>query len=321
MNRKAPVPLILDTDIGTNVDDSLALAYLLRHPRCELIGITTVSGDVAKRAACAEVVCREAARDDVPIHCGAPGPLLIGPGQGAVPLYPPVAHRPHRADRPVGTAVEFMRSIIRRRPGEITLLTVGPLTNVALLFALDPELPSLLRSIVSMAGVYYPHERLVETNVLVDPVAAAMVFRATAQPAAAGHTLLGLNVTTRCTLPADEFRARHRAVVPPAPAVMEMAEAFFRKRRHAAFNDPLAAAVAFEPDLCTYEHGVVTMAVDRPGEEAARTFFAADRASPERSSRQHVAKGVKVDRFFQHYFDIVCGALAAEDFRPPASGL
>lgn len=321
MNRKGPVPLILDTDIGANVDDSLALAYLLRHPRCELLGITTVSGDVAKRAACAEILCREAGREEVPIHCGAPGPLLIGPGQTAVPLYPSVANRPHRADRPVGTAVEFMRSTIRARPGEITLLTIGPLTNVALLFALDPGLPSLLKSIVTMAGVYYPHERLVETNVLVDPVAAAMVFRATAQPAAAPHTLLGLNVTTCCTLPADELRSRHRAVVPPAPAVMEMAETFFRKRRHAAFNDPLAAAIVFEPDLCTYEYGTVTMAVDRPGEDAARTFFAADRAAGDRSSRQRVAKGVRVDRFFQDYFDTVCGTLPAEGFRPSASGL
>ena len=305
------MPLLLDTDIGTNIDDSLALAYLLRHPRCDLLGVTTVSGDVAKRAACAEVLCREAGRDDVPIHCGAPGPLLLGPGQSAVPLYPAVAHRPHRLDRPIGPAPDFMRRLIRQCPGAITLLTVGPLTNVAILFALDPEVPSLLKSIVSMAGVYYPHERQVETNVLVDPVAAAMVFRATAQGGAAPHRLVGLTVTSRCAQPAADFRARHRGAVPPAPALLEMAEAYFRRRRHATFHDPLAAAVVFEPDVCTYETGVVRMALDRPGEEAARTYFAADRAaSSGRASNHRVARGVKVERFFDEYFNIVCGIMS-----------
>ena len=304
------IPVLLDTDIGTNVDDSLALAYLLRHPRCELVGVTTVSGDVARRAACAEVLCLEAGRDDVPVLCGASGPLMIGTGQSAVPLYPAVAHRPHRPDRPVGTAVEFMRQLIRERADEITLLTTGPLTNVALLFAIDPELPALLKSIVSMAGVHYPHERDVETNVLVDPVAAAMVLRATAQPASAPHALLGLTVTSRCTMPADEFRARQRGAVPPAPALAEMAEAYFRKRRHATFNDPLAAAAVFDPDVCTWESGSVTMQLDRPGEEAARTYFAADRvAAPGRASNHRVARGVKVDRFFDDYFNILCGTL------------
>jgi purine nucleosidase len=225
------IPLLLDTDVGSNIDDALALAYLLRQPRCDLLGVTTVSGDVARRAACAEVLCREAGRDEVPVHCGSPGPLLIGPGQSAVPLYPAVASRAHRLDRPIGAAVEFMRTTIRARPGEITLLTIGPLTNVALLFALDPEVPSLLKSIVSMAGVYAPHERPIETNVVVDPVAAAMVLGATAKPGAAPHTLIGLNVTTRCTQTADQFRVRHRAAVPPGPAVLEMAEAHFRRRR------------------------------------------------------------------------------------------
>jgi purine nucleosidase len=308
-----PFPLLLDTDIGTNIDDSLALAYLLRQPRCDLLGVTTVSGDVAKRAACTEVLCREMGRDDIPIHCGAPGPLLIGTGQSVVPLFPSIDHRPHRPDRPPGTAIEFMRRLIRERPGQVTLLTLGPLTNIALLFSLDPEIPSLLASIVTMAGVYFPHERHVETNVLIDPLAAAIVFQATARPTSAPHTLVGLNVTTRCAQQADDFRVRHRGAVPPAPAVLEMAEAHFRRRRQVTFNDPLATAVVFAPDLCTYESGFVTMTPDRPGEEAARTFFApdrtADRTPPERISSHRVAKGVKVDRFFNEYFNTLCGTL------------
>jgi purine nucleosidase len=51
------VPVILDTDIGSDIDDAVALSYLLRQPRCELVGITTVTGDVAQRAGCADVIC------------------------------------------------------------------------------------------------------------------------------------------------------------------------------------------------------------------------------------------------------------------------
>ena len=315
------IPVLLDTDIGSNIDDALALAYLLRQPRCELLGVTTVSGDVVKRAACAEVLCREAGRDDIAIHCGAPGPLLTGTGQTAVPLYPAIARHLHRTDRAVGTAPEFMRKLIRRLPGEVTLLTIGPLTNVALLFALDPEVPSLLKAIVSMAGVYYAHEKRVETNVLIDPVATAMVFRATARAGSAPHTLVGLSVTTPCNLPADQFRTRHRAAVPPAPVLAEMAEPFLARRRHVTFNDPLAAAVVFAPDLCTYEGGVVTMKVDQPGEDAARTYFAADRTAPDRPAPHRVARGVKLDRFFDEYFSAFCGTLTAGDLPPGGPSL
>lgn len=306
------VPVIFDTDIGTHLDDALALAYLLRQPLCDLLGVTVVSGEVAKRAACAEAFCREAGRDEVPVYCGAPGPLLMGRGQAAVPLYPANAPRPHRADRPPGSAIEFMRASIRERPGEITLLTTGPFTNIALLFALDPQVPSLLKAIVSMAGVYFPHERPVETNVVIDPLAAAMVFAATARPPSAPHTLIGLNVTTRCTQSAEDFRRRHRAAIPRAPAMLDMAEMSFRRRRQVTYNDPLAAAAVFSPELCTYESGTVTMRIDRAGEESARTYFSPDRhavvegASHQRST-QRVARGARVDRFFDEYFEVVCG--------------
>jgi inosine-uridine nucleoside N-ribohydrolase len=153
-----------------------------------------------------------------------------------------------------------------------------------------------------------------------------LVYAAPARPGAAPHTLVGLNVTTRCTMTAADFRVRHRAAVPPAPALLEMAEAFFRHRRHVTFNDPLAAAVALSPELCSYEAGVVTMNLNAGGEAAARSFFAPDRAAAERSrtdvsSGHRVAKGVRVDRFFTEYFDALCGTLPPGGFAPVARGL
>src|ERR1041385_5145304 len=124
-----PIKLLLDTDIGSDIDDAVCLAYLLRQPRCELLGITTVTGHAGQRAALAEVVCRAAGRAEVPVHAGSPGPLLIGPGQPVVHHYEAIAQRPHRKDYSPHTAVEFLRQTIRKRPHEITLLGIGPLTN------------------------------------------------------------------------------------------------------------------------------------------------------------------------------------------------
>src|SRR5881397_3451936 len=148
------VLLLLDTDIGSDIDDAVCLAYLLRQPRCELLGVTTVTGEVAERAALCEVICRAAGREEIPIHAGASSVLLLGPGQPRVPQYEAIRERPHRRDYEPGAAVEFLRRTIRRRPGEITLLAIGPFTNVALLFATDPEIPSLLKELVIMGGVY-----------------------------------------------------------------------------------------------------------------------------------------------------------------------
>jgi len=135
------VSIILDTDIGSDIDDAVALAYLLRQPRCDLVGITTVTGDVARRAACAEVICREMGRGDIPIHLGAADVLVYGPGQPNVPQYDGIKHRRSSDGSPKKYCGGFLRQTIRARPGEITLLTIGPLTNIALLFAVDPEIP------------------------------------------------------------------------------------------------------------------------------------------------------------------------------------
>lgn len=298
MNER--IPVLFDTDIGSDIDDAVCLSYLLRQPRCELVGVTTVSGNVEQRAALAAAVCHAAGRDDVPIHAGAPGPLLNGPGQPNVPQYEAIAHRPHRADFAPNTALEFMRRAIRERPGEITLLAVGPLTNVALLFAVDPEIPSLLRELVLMCGVFTagnghgPGAR--EWNAFCDPVATAITYRA--RPPR--FTSIGLEVTTRCRLDADECRRRFAAAGGPLSLVAEMAEVWFRGRPAITFHDPLAGAVLFAPELCRYAEGLVT--VETHSEPlAGMTVW-----NPRADEQPHrIAVEVDPQRFFAHYFEVV----------------
>jgi purine nucleosidase len=294
------VPLLFDTDIGSDIDDAVCLAYLLRQKRCVLLGVTTVTGNTAQRAALADVVCRAAGRNNVPIHAGAPGPLLIGPGQPNVPPYVAIANRPHNADYPPNTAIEFMRRTIRAHPKEITLLAVGPLTNVGLLFATDPEIPSLLKELVLMCGVFTagnghgPAAR--EWNALVDPIATAIVFRA--RPPR--FTSIGLEVTTRCQLHADECRRRFKEAGGPLEIVADMAEVWFRGRQEITFHDPLAGAIIFEPQICDYAEGEVTVETTSLPLAGLTAFNARSEKKPHR-----IATKVDSAQFFKHYFEVV----------------
>jgi inosine-uridine nucleoside N-ribohydrolase len=275
------IAVLLDTDIGSDIDDALALAYLLRQPKCELLGITVVSGDVEKRAAIAEVVCNEFGRPHMPIHLGASAPLGNGPGQPNVPHYDAIKHLPHRPIHQKD-AVDYLRSTIRSRPHEIVLLSIGPLTNLAILFALDPEIPHLLRGTVSMAGSFFRNDDG-EWNCTCDPEAATAVFRRSAN-----HTLVGLDVTLRCTMSPEEVREKFQN--PPLDVLLAMAEKWFQGANKITFHDPLAAALIFEPALCTLQSA--TIGVDSHG----RTRV----THPE--GPHSVANGVNVDAFFTEYF-------------------
>jgi inosine-uridine nucleoside N-ribohydrolase len=294
------IPVILDTDIGSDIDDAVCLAYLLKQPRCELLGVTTVTGDVVQRAALCEVVCRDGGREEVPIHAGTPSVLLTGPGQPRVPQYEAIQQRAHRKDYPPGAAVEFLRRAIRERPGEVTLLAIGPFTNVALLFATDPEIPSLLRQLVVMGGVFTgaaghgPAAR--EWNALCDPFATAIMFRA--RPPRV--TAVGLDVTQKCRLSAGECRHRFTAAGGPLTVVAEMAEVWFRGSEAMTFHDPLAAAVIFEPDLCDYLEGHVQVVLHEEPLAGLTRFTPTKEEPPHR-----IASAVRPDSFFEHYFATV----------------
>ena len=296
------LPVLFDTDIGSDIDDAVALAYLLKQPRCILLGITTATGDTGQRAALAETICRAGGRANIPIHAGSTGPLLHGPGQPQVPQYAAIAARPHRKDWPKNAAVDFLRQTIRAHPGEITLLAVGPMTNVGALFAADPEIPSLLKRLVLMCGVFTgraghgPGSK--EWNALVDPVATALTFKG----ATPGKFLsVGLEVTTKCVLPAEECRQRFAKAGGGLSIVAEMAEVWFKHSPRITFHDPLAAALLFAPEVCQYQAGQATVHVE-DGPLGGMTRWRADEKGP-----HSIAVDVDPDAFFAHYFATVGG--------------
>jgi inosine-uridine nucleoside N-ribohydrolase len=295
--------ILLDTDIDImgDIDDAMCLAYLLAQPACELLGITTVSWDTARRAMVASALCNAAGRR-VPIYPGAATPLLAPlPSFEGAPSFDDAEQGvldrwEHDREFPRGQAVEFMRQAIRAHPGEVVLLAVGPLTNVALLFAVDPDIPRLLKGLVMMAGTFtgrLPEAGPREWNARLDPHASAMVYRA----AVATHRSVGLDVTFNLKLGATEIRRR----LGGRPSLLrDMLAAWFKKSGSVTFHDPLAAATIFDERICRFERGTVDveLASERLG---GTTYWRRDDAG----GQHEVAIEVNGERFFEHYFALV----------------
>lgn len=289
--------ILLDTDLGSDIDDAVCLAYLLCQPDCELLGITTVSGEPVKRAQIGYAICQAANRTDIPIYPGAPNPLIIPPRQVLAPHASALKIKEF-PDFPAGEYLNFMRRTIREHPGEITLLAIGPMTNVALLFAMDPELPSLLKSLVLMCGRFYDRPLpapVAEWNALLDPHAAAMVY--SAKPPL--HISYGLDVTMQVTMPSEEVRERFSG--PILETVLSFAEVWFSHTGHITFHDPLAAVGIFEPDICEYDNGLVE--IELKSDKLGGTTLFDTKSEP----HHQVARSVDAARFFDHYFGLTTG--------------
>jgi purine nucleosidase len=288
--------LILDVDTG--IDDSLALLYAAASFDAELIAATCVSGniDAAQVAINTRAVLELAGRTDIEVAIGRETPLLRalettpethGPqGLGHAELPPP--------SRPISTrhGVDLILEEARRRPGEITLVTLGPLTNLALAVLREPALPRLLRGYTLMGGAFGVSGNTTPTtewNIHCDPEAARIVFRAWGEACATDPTIprpvaLGLDVTEQARiLPDDIVRLARRAGSTPDdsialargedpmlatrsvasnPVVRYVADALrFYMEFHAAYDgfygafihDPLAVAAALDRSLITTE--------------------------------------------------------------------
>lgn len=293
--------LILDTDIGSDIDDAVCLAYLLAHPDCDLLGITTVSGEPEQRAMMASAQCVAAGRS-VPIFPGVAAPLLVEPRQPKAPQSQMLGRWQHERTFAQGQAVEFLRSTIRANPEEVTLFAIGPLTNIALLFKTDPGVIGLLKEFVIMGGDFRmpppPNWKgtLWEWNIYCDPHAAAIVFNSGAPIRA-----VGIEVTSQVVMPANEVRERFNphALLQP---VLDFAEVWFRESHGSiTFHDPLAAVTIFEPDVCGFVRGVSSVDLN-DGADHARTHWRDDAAG-----HHQAAKTVDPGLFFQRYFGAFSG--------------
>jgi len=343
--------VILDVDTG--IDDSLAILYACASPEIDLEAVTCVAGNVTldEVADNTRAVLELAGRGDVPVALGAGRPLVkplrtteethgprgIGHAQLPVPTHPLEAE--HAADLIVEAA--------RRRPGELHLITLGPMTNLALALEREPGLPSLLAGWTFMGGAFRVPGNTTPTaewNLHVDPDAAKACLAAWAAALAANPSLslplgMGLDVTEMARLlPADVARLARRAgaeeedaaalesaaapmlpagTVAASPILRFIADALrFYFEFHARYDgfygafihDPFAVAAAIDRTLVTTQPLFVDV---EAGPGLAHGMTVADwRGITGRAANVEVATSGDAAAFLDRFVDRV-GGLAA----------
>ncbi|MER3437673.1 MAG: nucleoside hydrolase [Chloroflexota bacterium] len=258
------LPLILDVDTG--IDDALALALALGDPHAELVAATTVAGNVDVDQATANTlrVLDFLGATHVPVHRGASKPLVRElrdaryfhgrDGLGEAPI--PASQR--QAELVRGPAAIIR--LARERPGQIVLVCLGPLTNLAIALNVAPDLPAYLRRIVIMGGAFWQPGNVTahaEFNIYVDPEAAAEVVAVRNLDV----TVLGLDVTHRVALPKAvwvDAAGRDNPAAKLVAAICPWMETHHRKTGM-FLHDPMAVAAALDPTLVTCAERSVTV--------------------------------------------------------------
>jgi purine nucleosidase/pyrimidine-specific ribonucleoside hydrolase len=245
---------LLDTDIGDDIDDALALALALRSPEIDLIGVTTVFGDTHLRARLAAHVLHVFERSDIPVAAGISTPMLARHPPSGVPQ---AAILTSNEEQSISTysGPELIIEKALAHPGRLTLLCIGPLTNIATALIKEPRLFMAIRNIIMMGGsssIPFP-----EWNVRSDARAAQIVL-------AAGIpiTLLGWNITTRCQMRAADIEQLRIKNTPQTHLLSGLIAIWqqYRSRRHPALpflHDPLTIAALCAPDLLRFEEMTV----------------------------------------------------------------
>jgi purine nucleosidase/pyrimidine-specific ribonucleoside hydrolase len=179
MSNSGPVKIIIDTDIGDDIDDAIALSFALGSPEFEILGVTTVYGDAELRARVARRLCNTWGRNDIPVHVGLERPLAFEFHPDTVPENP--SQRDAVKDMPLMSrtpgAVDFIAETVSEYPGEVNILTIGAMTNIGALFCKDPSIAEKIYSVVSLAGYMPPRLERPEWNVKYDPPAAQIIAK------------------------------------------------------------------------------------------------------------------------------------------------
>ncbi|MFN8590813.1 MAG: nucleoside hydrolase [Thermomicrobiales bacterium] len=271
--------IILDVDTGT--DDALALAFAVNSPHIDLVAVTTVAGNVGveKTTANSLAVLDLLGASDIPVHRGASRPL-VRPHEDAAWIHDEgglggakiaMSNRSVAADRGPAAIVRLANA----RPGALTVVAVGPLTNLAIALNVEPRLPELLRALVIMGGAFKQAGNTTpaaEYNIWVDPEAANQVFAAPFREIVA----VGLDVTERVALTRGDWDAVAGVpnLSPGAGLFAEVGKHLFTRRGETRFHlhDPLATAIALDRSLAGYEDAEVI--VDTEGDDRGRTRIA-----------------------------------------------
>jgi len=286
--QTAPLKILLDTDIGTDIDDAWALGLLIASPNVELVGVTITDGDTAARAKVACKLLHVTGRDKVPVAVGRRTALPDGVD------YQFTWAEEFTAKQPVAQpAADFIVDTLRQHPGEITLVAVGPLQNVADALRKEPRLGTLAKRVVlmsgSIAGNAWSPWPVAEWNVVRSTADAQLVYSSLTM------TTVPLDSTTYVTLKPEE-RSRLQAHSSPLTRALE---ALYRlwlndQSTRMTLHDQMAIAETLRPGAFFRRCESMPIKVDDRG------YTRVDKAA---GKAQTICLEPKRDEFMKFYLD------------------
>jgi purine nucleosidase len=287
--------IIIDTDIGSDPDDAVALALAMRSPELFIEGITTVYGDVDLRARLAKKMLCLGGFGEVPIYTGISQSLLRNrdvwwgghEGEGILEGDEPTESSGH--------AVDFIVDTVMNNPGQITLVAIGPLANIATALIREPAIADNVKEILMMGGVTRLGENgkglpVLEHNIKCDPEAASIVFSS-----GAPIVMVGLDVTMNVIIERHNINRLSSSNQPLNLVVSKLLEKWLDicERDYTAMHDPLAVSYLIDKSILQTERMKVTVDYDHR-QPSGMTI-----AVPSDNGNVQVCLGVNAEQFIK----------------------
>jgi len=289
--------IILDTDIGSDIDDCFALAYLLSRTDVEILGITTVSGAPELRAKLADKICKSFGKS-IPICVGneksSDGQIRqprLTKAQTAVALS-------NKEEFSASCAAEFMKSIIDEYPGEVTLVCIGQATNAAALLSEYPDISGILAGMVIMGGRYSENDYcdlqkwgVTEWNILCDIKAAKNVF----EKCPDNTVVIGIEQTCRFSRPS----ALIKEAFAKTNSFSVISDCISATVKEVYFHDAIAVYAWLNSEEVKLERGNIEVAVCDTNEKAETVF------TPLKDGNCLLVADFSPEKFFADYRNVV----------------
>jgi purine nucleosidase len=297
--EERPIPVILDTDIGDDIDDALALSFALQSPELRLLAVTTVLQDREGRASLVWKILSLYGRTDIPIGTGAEQPLIAPARTGKVRQVEALGPLDRIPAGRMRGGIQLIVDTCLNAPGKVTILAIGPATIIALALRAEPRIKEKIERIVLMNGLFFKPG--LEYNAKIDPEASAIVYGS-----GVPITAVGLDVTMQCKLTAADLQRIEQSQLPSGQFLYKLIQIWIggNDDKLPVLHDPLAVGVTFRPGLIGVATGSVE--VETRGEPNRTYGMTVLRRDPNSGIR--VAEEVSSREFIDLFLDRVLQA-------------
>lgn len=291
-----PIPVLFDTDIGDDIDDALALALALQSPELDVRAVTTVIDRTSERTRLAWKELGLYGRREVTLGTGSDEPFLdpVRPQRARqFEVLTPADVAPDAASRRAADVI--VETLLNSRE-KITVIPVGPLTNIALSLKLEPRIKQKIERIVLMGGAFTM--LIPEYNIMRDRIAAEIVFSS-----GVPITAVGLDVTTKCKLEGRDLERMRAADNPASRFLVHLIDLWQdgHPNQFPTLHDPLAVASVVRPNVIETQLGSVAVETASPLTYGITMFTPADQVRG--AATTQVARNVNVREFLDMFVE------------------